>query len=90
MPKRTNYKPVKKTQDYPEPVLDRHLTKLGFTFKMRIWMKDGVTVSFDRWLWRISKAGYETKEIRTMSELYEKYWEFTGKVLPPIETIETI
>lgn len=62
------------------------LKYLGFTYKMKIWSKDGFSIQFYRYCWKCSAKGYKERDIIYMDELYPAFWEMTGKVLPKLET----
>jgi len=70
-------------------IMESKLKRLGFTYKMRIWSLGTFTITFYKYCWKCSVPGMKDSiEVVYMDQLYEKYWELTGLVLPKIQLDE--
>lgn len=70
---------------FADTIMADRLKDLGFVYHVGIWRKGGFSIQFYRYCWKCSAVGYKETEIIYMKDLYEKFWEFTGKVLPPLK-----
>lgn len=69
---------------FEETIMADKLKDLGFKYNRGIWQKDGFSMQFYRYCWKCSSAGHPEKEAIYMKDLYPLFWEYTGKVLPPL------
>lgn len=70
---------------FEDTIMMDKLKDLGFKYNMGIWHRNGFSLQFYRYCWKCSVVGMPEFELIYMKDLYLKFWELTGKVLPPLK-----
>jgi len=85
---KTIEKYAKRTMIFKSEVTVDRLKKLGFTYRLSIWQKGNFSIQFYKYLWKCSVPGSDEFDLIYMKDLYDKYWELTGQVLPKVQDDE--